>query len=29
MEVAQGHFNDKEGEGDLTRLEPGMSFMQV
>jgi hypothetical protein len=29
MEVAQGHFNDKEGEGDLTRLESGMSFMQV
>jgi hypothetical protein len=29
MEVVQGHFNDKEGEGDLTRLESGMSFMQV
>jgi hypothetical protein len=29
MEVAQGHFNDKEGEGDLTRLESGMSSMQV
>jgi hypothetical protein len=29
MEVAQGHFNDKEGEGDLTGLESGMSFMQV
>ncbi len=29
MEVAQGHFNDKEGEGDLTRLESGMSFMLV
>jgi hypothetical protein len=29
MEVAQGHFNDKEGEGDLTLLESGMSFMQV
>jgi hypothetical protein len=29
MEVAQGHFNDKEGEGDLTQLESGMSFMQV
>jgi hypothetical protein len=29
MEVPQGHFNDKEGEGDLTRLESGMSFMQV
>ncbi len=29
MEVAQGHFNDKEGEGDLTWLESGMSFMQV
>jgi hypothetical protein len=29
MEVAQGHFNDKEGEGDLTRLESSMSFMQV
>ncbi len=29
MQVAQGHFTDKEGEGDLTRLESGMSFMQV
>jgi hypothetical protein len=29
MEVAQGHFNDKDEEGDLTRLESGMSFMQV
>ncbi len=29
MEVAQRRFNDKEGEGDLTRLESGMSFMQV
>jgi hypothetical protein len=29
MQVAQGHFTDKEGEGDLTRLEMGMSFMQV
>jgi hypothetical protein len=29
MEVAQGHFNDKEGEGNLTRLGSGMSFMQV
>jgi hypothetical protein len=29
MEVAQGHFNDKEGKGDLTRLESGMSFMQL
>jgi hypothetical protein len=29
LEVAQGRFNDKEGEGDLTRLESGMSFMQV
>ncbi len=27
--MAQGRFNDKEGEGDLTRLESGMSFMQV
>jgi hypothetical protein len=25
----RGHFNDKEGKGDLTRLESGMSFMQV
>ncbi len=29
MEVAQGRFTDKEGEGDLTRLESGMSFVQV
>jgi hypothetical protein len=29
MEVAQGRFTDKEGEGDLTRLESGMFFMQV
>jgi hypothetical protein len=29
MQVAQGHFTVKEGEGDLTRLESGMSFMQV
>ncbi len=29
MEVAQGRFTDKEGEGDLTQLESGMSFMQV
>jgi hypothetical protein len=29
MQVAQGHFTDKEEEGDLTRLESGMSFMQV
>jgi hypothetical protein len=29
MEVAQGRFSDKEEEGDLTRLESGMSFMQV
>jgi hypothetical protein len=29
MEVAQGRFTDNEGEGDLTRLESGMSFMQV
>jgi hypothetical protein len=29
MEVAQGRFTDKEGEGDLTRLESGVSFMQV
>jgi hypothetical protein len=29
MEVAQGQFSNKEGEGDLTRLESGMSFMQV
>jgi hypothetical protein len=29
MEVAQGRFNDKKGEGNLTRLESRMSFMQV
>jgi hypothetical protein len=29
MEVAQGWFTDKEGKGDLTWLESGMSFMQV
>ncbi len=29
MEVAQGRFSSKEGEMDLTRLESGMSFMQV
>jgi hypothetical protein len=29
MQVAHGHFTSKEGEGDLTRLESGMSFMQV
>jgi hypothetical protein len=29
MEVAQGRFNEKEGEADLTRFESGMSFMQV
>jgi hypothetical protein len=29
MEVAQGRFSGREGEGDLTRLESGMSFMQV
>ncbi len=29
MEVAQGRFTDKGGEGNLTRLESGMSFMQV
>jgi hypothetical protein len=29
MEVAQGCFSGKEGETDLTRLESGMSFMQV
>jgi hypothetical protein len=29
MEVAQGRFNNKEGEGDLTRLESRMSFLQV
>jgi hypothetical protein len=29
MEVAQGRFANKEGDGDLTRLESGMSFLQV
>ncbi len=29
MEVAQDRFSGKEGDGDLTRLESGMSFMQV
>ncbi len=29
IEVAQGRFSGKEGEADLTRLESGMSFMQV
>jgi hypothetical protein len=29
MEVAKGQFTNKEGEGDLTRLELGMSFLQV
>jgi hypothetical protein len=29
MEVAQGRFSGKEGEANLTRLESGMSFMQV
>jgi tRNA U34 5-carboxymethylaminomethyl modifying GTPase MnmE/TrmE len=29
MEVAQGRFKGKEGKVDLTRLESGMSFMQV
>jgi hypothetical protein len=29
MEVAQGRFSNKEGEGDLTRLDFGMSFMHV
>jgi hypothetical protein len=29
MEVAQGRFSGKEVETDLTRLESGMSFMQV
>ncbi len=29
MKIAQGRFSGKEGEGDLTRLESGMSFMQV
>jgi hypothetical protein len=29
MEVAQGQFSNREGEGNLTRLESGMSFLQV
>jgi hypothetical protein len=29
IEVAQGRFANKEGDGDLTRLESGMSFLQV
>ncbi len=29
MEVAQGRFTHKEGEGGLMRLESGMSFLQV
>jgi hypothetical protein len=29
MEVAQGRFANKEGEGNLTRLESGMSVLQV
>jgi hypothetical protein len=29
MEAAQGCFANKEGDGDLTRLESGMSFLQV
>ncbi len=29
MKVAQGRFTNKEGEGDLTRLESEMSFLQV
>ncbi len=29
MEVVKGWFTNKEGEGDLTRLESGMSFLQV
>jgi hypothetical protein len=29
MEVAQARFSNKEGEGNLTRLESRMSFMQV
>ncbi len=29
MEAAQGQFSNREGEGDLTRLESGMSFLQV
>jgi hypothetical protein len=29
LEVAQGRFPNKEGDVDLTRLESGMSFLQV
>jgi hypothetical protein len=29
MEMAQGRFANKEGEGDLTGLESGMTFLQV
>jgi hypothetical protein len=29
MEVAKGRFANKEGDGDLTRLESRMSFLQV
>jgi hypothetical protein len=29
MEVAQGQFSNREGEDDITRLESGMSFLQV
>jgi hypothetical protein len=29
IEVAQGRFANKEGDGDLTSLESGMSFLQV
>jgi hypothetical protein len=29
MEVAQGQFSNREGEGDLTRLESGMLCLQV
>jgi hypothetical protein len=29
IEVAQGQFANKEGGSDLTRLESGMSFLQV
>jgi hypothetical protein len=29
VEVAQGHFANKEGDVDLTKLESGISFLQV
>ncbi len=29
MEVAEGRFSSKEGDVDLTKLESGMSFLQV